>query len=82
MSIKWPLSTGLKNIRKSKNKSIMTREKKTAYRGSTLTFEGTCQVGQVNLIFYLPDTIVTYPAKSVIEWTGKWLFCVNYTCIN
>ena len=36
---------------------------------STLIFEDTYQVGQVNFNFYLPDTILTCPAKSVIEWT-------------
>ena len=37
--------------------------------GQTLTFEGTCQVGQVTFNFYLPNTILTCPAKGVIEWT-------------
>ena len=37
------------------------------YQGSILTFEDTCQVGQVNFYFYLPDTILTCPAKVVIE---------------
>ena len=36
-------------------------------QGSTLNFEGTCQEGQVNFNFYLPDAIVTYLAKGAIE---------------
>ena len=35
-------------------------------QGSTLTFEGTCQVGQVSFNFYRPGKILTYPAKGVI----------------
>ena len=38
-------------------------------QGSTLTFEGTCQVGNVNFNFYLPDTMLTCPAIGVIELT-------------
>ena len=42
---------------------------------STLTFKGTYQVGMVNFNFYLPDTILTCPARGVIEYTWKSLFC-------
>ena len=35
--------------------------------GSKIISEGTCQVGQVNFNFYLPDIILTCPAKGVIE---------------
>ena len=34
-------------------------------QGSTLTFEGTCQVGQVNMDFYLTNTIFICFAKGV-----------------
>ena len=42
-------------------------ETQNSIQGSTLTFEGTCQVGQVNFHFYMPDIILTCPAKGVIE---------------
>ena len=35
--------------------------------GSTLNFEGTCQLGQANLNFYLSDTILSCPPKGVID---------------
>ena len=36
------------------------------------------QVGQVNFNFYLPNKILTCPAKGVIEYTFKGLFCMYY----
>ena len=60
---------------------LTMHDDKTIQR-STLTFEGTCQVGQVNINFYLLTKIFTCPAKGVIECTWKWLFCMYYTFTN
>ena len=61
---------------------VIVRTLKLLHWRQGSTFEGTCQEGQVNLYSYLPDTILTSPAKGVIEWTWKWPFCMYYTCTN
>ena len=58
---------------------VIVRTLKLLHWRQGSTFEGTCQEGQVNLYSYLPNTILTSPAKGVIEWTWKWPFCMYYT---